>query len=200
MKRNYNNERNEEVKQDRPQRRKRMNIDKDVELVIVNNTVGRLIYKNPRMSMTIDLESYGDEEYITVGDMRTLISSSRKLVDEFSVIITEVLDGDLELEDVLVYLGLERKYNEFFSLSPLHKRGDVDKQDIQLFLTKAPTDKFERMMESMDKKLRNKIIEISVAMFKLRKFTDYSKMEIIQRYVNEDLFDDAKETQIDIEL
>ncbi|MDY7043683.1 hypothetical protein RVS70_05640 [Virgibacillus sp. M23] len=185
---------------DKPKRRKRVNVDRNTEVVIINNTFGRFIYKNPRMNMVLDMENHGDEEYITVGDLRTMLNSDRKILEGFDILITEVLDGQYELEDVLTYLGLNRKYDNYFSLSPKWKKGQVNRDDIIQFIEKSNPRKFEQLMNSMDSKLRGKVIDTAIKLFKLRKFTDYTKMEVIEKYVGEDTFDDAKDTLIDLEI
>lgn len=55
-------------------------------------------------------------------------------------------------------------------------------------------------MESIDSKLREKIIESAVTLFKLQEFGDYNKMRIIESYVHEELFDDAETTEVDEEI
>jgi hypothetical protein len=87
---------------DRPvQRRRRVTVDRDVEVVIVSNCLGSFFYENPRMSMVIDLQHIDDEEYITVGDLRTILNSNRKILEGFDILITEVLDDRYTLDDVL---------------------------------------------------------------------------------------------------
>lgn len=197
-KNNQNN--NRPNREEKPVRRRRVNVDRNVEVAVVNNTLGRFIYENPRMTTAFDMEQYGDEDYITVGELRTMINSNRKIFESFQLLITEVLDSEYTLEDVLVYLGLDRKYNEYFSMSPDWKRGQVNVGDFQMFIEKSNPRKFKQLLDSMDSKLRNKVIEISVALFKTGKFGDYQKMRIIKSYVGDDLFDDAEETEIDVNI
>jgi len=187
------------IKRQRPQRKRRINIDRNVEVVVMNNTFGRFIYENPRMTMVIDMENYGDEEYVTVGDLRVILNSNRKILENFMLLITEVLDDNLTLEDVLLFLGLDKKYKEFFALNH-RKNSSANVRDIQYFIIKSNPEKFERMMENMDERLRNRVIDTSVKLFKLKKLTDYRKMQVIRKFVNDDLFLDAEETDIDLDL
>lgn len=187
------------TQQDRPQRRRRVAVDRNVEVVVVSNVIGRFYYQNPRMATVIDLHHIGDEEYVTVGDLRTIVNSSRKILEGFDLLITEVLDGSYTLEDVLVFLGLDRKYDEYFSLNK-GRTGAPQVADIKEFLIHTPAKQFEKIMETIDPKLRSKIIEISVTLFKLKEFGDYNKMRIIEKYVSDDLFDDAEETEVDNDI
>lgn len=188
---------------DRPvQRRRRVTVDRDVEVVIVSNCLGSFFYENPRMSMVIDLQHIDDEEYITVGDLRTILNSNRKILEGFDILVTEVLDDRYTLDDVLVFLGLDRKYEEYYSLTGKRNKGKMaEVKDIKDFLVKAPALTFEKVMETIEPKLRNKIIETSVTLFKLKEFGDYNKMQTIRKYVNnDDIFADAEETEVENDI
>ena len=185
--------------QQQPERRRRVAVDRNVEVVVVSNTIGRFYYENPRMVNIIDLHHIGDEEYVTVGDLRTILNSSRKILEGFQLLLTEVVNPEYDLEDVLIFLGLDRKYEEYFSLTG-KKNGIADVNDMKNFLIKTPVKTFEKIMENIDPKLRTRIIEAAVTLFKLKEFGDYNKMQIIESYVNDELFDDAKETEIDEEI
>lgn len=187
------------TQQNRPQRKRRVAVDRNVEVVVVSNVIGRFYYDNPRMATVIDLHHIGDEEYVTVGDLRTIVNSSRKILEGFDLLITEVLDNQYTLEDVLIFLGLDRKYDEYFSLNK-GRDGAPEVADIKNFLVHTPAKQFDKIMETIDSKLRAKIIEIAVTLFKLKEFGDYNKMRIIEQYVSEDLFADAEVTEVDQDI
>lgn len=189
-----------QAQKDKPERRRRVSIDRNVEIVVVSNVIGRFFYENPRMTQIIDLQHIGDEEYVTVGDLRTILNTSRKTIEGFDLLLTEVVDGSHDLEDVLIFLGIDRKYKEFFSLNRSNTSGIPDTSDLRHFLTNTPVSSFEKIMKTIDPKLRAKIIEASIVMFKLKQFGDYNKMSIIESYVNDDIFDDAKVTEIDNDI
>lgn len=193
------NEQNRQTSVERP-RARRVSVDRSVEVVVQSNTTSRVYYDNPRMNMVIDLYQLGDTEYLTVGDLRTILNSNRRLLEGFELIITEVMDANYTVEDVLIFLGLDKKYDEYFSLTS-KKQGEVAETiDIKNFILKSPLTVFEKNMEEMSEKLRARIIETSVVLFKLRQFSDFNKMEIIEGYVSDELFADAKETEIDSDI
>lgn len=198
---NRNNNRGQNGRQrENIKRKRRVNIDKNVEVIVVNNTFGRFIYDNPRISTSFDMENFGDEEYIPVGELRTMVNSSRKTFEGFSLLIVEILDDEYSLEDLLVYLGLDKKYEEYFSMSPNNKGSFVDVADIQSFIEKSNPQRFKQLLEGMNDKLRNKVIETTVALFKLGKFGDYQKMQVVRAFTNDEVFLDAEDTEIDIEI
>lgn len=198
---NRQNQGNRLAKAEQPQRRRRVSVDRNTEVVVVSNTLGRFYYANPRMSTIIDLSHIGDEEYITVGDLRTILNSSRKILEGFQLLITEVVGSEYELEDVLLFLGLDKKYEEYFSITKkFNNTGIATAGDIKEFIINTSANAFEKVLENIDPKLRARIIEVSVALFKLKEFGDYNKMRIIESYVNDELFDDAEVTEIDNEI
>ncbi|KEK23951.1 hypothetical protein [Bacillus gaemokensis] len=197
---NRNNRPELNKRDEKPQRRKRVNIDRNTEVIVVNNELWRFVYDNPKMQTALDMESRGDEDYITVGDLRVILNSNRKILEGFSLLITEVVGGEYELEDVLVYLGLDKKYDEYFALSPEWKRGQVDSSDIKEFILKSNTQKFKHVMETSDSKLVKKIIETAVGLFKLGEFGDYQKMQVIRKHVGDEIFEDAEATEVDEDL
>lgn len=201
---NYNNRNNNrnnnnrfEKREEQPQRRRRVSVPREVEVVIISNTPSRFFYENPRVSVAIDLQQIGDEEYLTVGDLRQILNSNRKLLEGFTILITDVMDSNYTLEDVLVFLGLDKKYDEYYSLNRKKIGEPITAQDIKEFLLNSPANSFEKTMEKIDDKLRSRVIEQSVVLFKLKEFGDYNKMRVIESYVNEDLFADAQETELD---
>jgi hypothetical protein len=183
-----------------PERRRRVAVDRDVEVVIVSNCLWDFFYENPRMSQVIDLQHINDEEYVTVGDLRTILNSNRKILEGFDILITEVLSDEYSLEDVLLFLGLDKKYDEYYSLSRKSQGSRAEVGDIKDFLTKAPVSVFEKKMETMDAKLRSKVISTAITLFKLKELDDYNKMRIIQQYVSDEIFDDAQETEVDNDI
>lgn len=183
-----------------PVRRRRVTVDRDVEVVIVSNCLGEFFYENPRMAQIIDLQHIDDEEYVTVGDLRTILNSNRKILEGFDILITEVLSDEYSLEDVLLFLGLDKKYDEYYSLNRKAQGSKAEVTDIRDFLLKAPITVFEKKMETMDEKLRAKVIKTSITLFKLKEFGDYNKMRIIQQYVSDEIFDDAQETEVENDI
>jgi hypothetical protein len=193
------NKGNQSARPQRPQRQRprRVVVDREVEVVVQSNTTSRIYYDNPRMNVVIDLFQIGDTDYLTVGDLRTILNSNRSLIEGFELIITEVMDDAYTVEDVLIFLGLDKKYEEYYSLAKKKSGEPAEYIDIKNFILKAPEKVFEKNMEEMSEKLRSRVVETAVVLFKRKVFSDYNKMEIIERYVNDELFADARETELD---
>lgn len=183
------------VNKNKPQRRRRVNIDRNTEVIIVNNTFGAFFYSNPRMTEIVDMENYGDEQYITVGDLRIIANTSKSVLESFSLLIVDILDDQYELEDLLNFLGLLDKYEEFYNLGD-----DRGINNINNFILKSPFKTFESTINSVNSKLRDKIIQNSVLLFRTKKLNDYQKISAIEEIVGEDVMLDAKEVEVDENL
>ncbi len=169
-----------------------MNVDRDTVVVISNNLPsGSYYYEHPRMSMSIDLQQAGDEEDVTVGDLRVIMNSSRATLEGFDILITDVIDDKYTVQDVIGFLGLTRQYDEYYSLAEKDLDEGTSVEDLEIFVKESPYDSFKYNFEKVNKQLRNKIIEIAVKLFKKEEFGDYNKMQLIQVYTKKDLFDDA---------
>jgi hypothetical protein len=182
------------------ERRRRVTVDRDVEVVVVSNTIFEFYYENPRMNTVLDLRHINDEEYISVGDLRHMLNSHRKILEGFQLLITEVLSDEYTLDDVLTFLGLDKKYDEYYSLTGKKRGSTTEVTDIKDFLVNSPVSSFEKTMDKIDEKLRARVIETAVTLFKLKEFGDYNKMRIIQKYVSDEIFDDATETEVDDDI
>ena len=176
-------------------RRKRVNIDKNVEVLIVNNSNSRIILNNNKLSTPIDLEEKGDEEYITVGELRTLVNTNRKMFEGFKLIVADILDDDLTLEDLFTFVGLEKAYNEYFSLRPNSKDKSVSTDDIDMFILKSNANRFEEILNGCSVELKHKIIFTAIEIFRDGELNDYAKMQVLRKFTDEDLFDDLEITR-----
>lgn len=193
-----NNRVRNESRKEQPKRRRRVNIDKNVEVIVANNSFYRFVYENPRIHTSFDLPNWGDEEYITVGELRTMVNSSRKLFESFTVLIVEILDDEYTLEDLLVYLGLDDKYEQYFKLIPNQRDKQASVADIRTFIEKSNAERFEQVLEGMDGKLRATIIQTALLLFKTGDFSDYKKMQVIRKLTHDDIFLDAEESEVDV--
>ena len=197
--RNNNRGRNEQ-RNEQPKRRRRVNIDKNVEVIVANNSFYHFIYDNPRINTSFDLQNWGDEEYITVGELRTMVNASRKIFEGFTLLIIEILDDEYTLEDLLTYLGLDNKYEEYFKMIPNKRDKRASVADIRTFIEKSTTERFKQVLSGMDERLRGTVIETALTLFKTQNFGDYNKMQVIRELTHDDIFLDAEETEVDVHI
>ena len=91
-------------------------IDKDLEITVVNNIRGSFVYSN--RGTIIELDSFGDEDFLTYGELKTMVSGRYKsLLQNFSLLITDVDSDEYTLEDVIKQLKLSKYYEKIKSLT-----------------------------------------------------------------------------------
>ena len=93
------------------EKRKRLrNINRDIEVVVQSNIYASFSYSDK--GVHLELAEIGDEEYLTFGQLKTLSTSkSKRILQNLNILITDVLDDEVELEDVLEQLRLKKNYD-----------------------------------------------------------------------------------------
>lgn len=166
----------ETVKKSAP---KRVVVDRDTEVIFMNNTNGNLFYRCPKTHATYDMYEYGDTDYITVEQLLIMNNTSRKMLKELWILLVDVATEGVELEDVLKYLGIDKLYSD-----------EIAPEDIDNFVLKAPDNKFIKTLEKMDKVLAKKAVERAVALYREGKLNSLTKLNAIKEFVgNDDLFE-----------
>ncbi len=158
---------------------KRVIVNRDTEVIFMNNTNGNFFYKCPKTQAAYDMYEYGDTAYITVDQLLTMNNTSRKILKELWILLIDVVDDDVTLDDVLKYLGIENLYKD-----------EIAPEDIDSFILKSPDKKFANTLRKIDKVLSKKVIERSIALYREGSFNSISKLNALKEYTkNEDLFE-----------
>lgn len=158
---------------------KRVVVDRETEVIFMNNTNGNLFYRCPKTHATYDMYEYGDTDYITVEQLMIMNNTSRKMLKELWVLLLDTASDDIEISDVLKYLGLENLYTDV-----------VAPEDVDNFITKSPDGKFANTLDKMDEALAKKVVERSVVLYREGKFNSLAKLNAIKELVgNDDLFE-----------
>lgn len=163
----------------RVKRQERKRIDKEVEIVIRNNTHGA--FEVPGIDSTISLEKQGDEEFVTFGELRKL----KKYIEELDIVIVEVNSNDYSLYDIITALRLNKVYDEYFKYvlnepdtNAYPEIDYIDPESFDEFIIDCDNETFK---EALDTKLRKQIILTSVVLYKKHELTDYTKMTLIKQ-------------------
>jgi hypothetical protein len=121
----------------KPQRKKKVEIDRN-ELVLCRNvTDGQLIYKSRKTGLTTLWMNYGDTEYLDVAELLTMKSSQPKFLND----VWLVVDDDVVVE----FLGLKHIYKDL-----------VDVDDIDSFFDKTPAE-IEKALVKLPKGLKDTV-------------------------------------------
>ena len=159
-------------------RRKRMSIDKNTEVVVTNNTYGMFVWESKNSETSIELQSYGDEEFITYGELRKL----KKYLTNMDLVITSVEDDDVSIVDVARGLRIDKVYEEYFDLmedvdiEDVDSEAEIDIQEFEDFILDSHSDEYETALKG---NLKHIIINLSVDLYKQRKLSDREKTRLL---------------------
>jgi len=172
----------EDVKTEQAQPKKRIKIERDLEVKFMNNLDGGFNHVDDKTQSYYRLENYGDFDYITVDELMRMKNKYPKVLNEFWILLTEVEDDDIELEDVLKYLQLDKVYSTI-----------IPPKTVEKLLLQDSIEVFEKALDNMDNLMIEKIAERAVGLFKEKQFSDRWKMDALAKKLNNDyLFDDLK--------
>ena len=159
---------------------KRVKIDKDLEVLVMNNTTGTLVYVDRKSGNTYEMSGFGGTEYFTVDELRVMKNTQNSFFENYWIIPVEVDDDEIEIEDVMKYLGLEEWYKDAML-----------KSDVDNLLIKMSIDKFDKVIDNLNQIYVARITERAVELYRQKKFNDMYKMKTLERKLNkEDLFVD----------
>lgn len=166
-------------KEERSARHKRKVIDKDVEVVIANNTYGMFVYESKHGEISLFLDNFGDDEVVTYGELRKL----KKYLENMSLIIVEVIDDDVSIMDVAEGLRIQNVYRDYFEIIE-----DIEDQDMQTVDAISVEAVEDFVLESNEREfatainipaLSRTVIETTVSLFKQHMLNDYKKRKLV---------------------
>lgn len=117
----------EEIK---PQRAKKINIDRDEMIPVRSLTDGGLVYISNKSGARYIWSNYGDVEYIDFGEILTMRSSQPKFINDALIVIED--------DEVVEFLGLTKMYENLYSFNELDEILNRSIVEIQGLLPKMP--------------------------------------------------------------
>lgn len=137
-------------------------MDLDIEVLVQNNRRGILNYNDGRGAL-IELQEYGDEEYVSMRTLKSLSTGRNKnLLRTLSLIIVDVIDEEVTLEDVLAELRLTKYYDK--AKKDMDTEDDLNVDVMDEFLEDASLDDIKRVMKN--KNLRTCVSERIIEKYK----------------------------------
>lgn len=137
-------------------------MDLDIEVLVQNNRRGILNYNDGRGAL-IELQEYGDEEYVSMRTLKSLSTGRNKnLLRTLSLIIIDVIDEEVTLEDVLAELRLTKYYDK--AKKDMDTEDDLNVDVMDEFLEDASLDDIKRVMKN--KNLRTCVSERIIEKYK----------------------------------
>lgn len=162
------------------QRNKRLRLDKDLEVVVVNLTSGTFVYNDEKTLSRYVLTGFGDETTMTIEELQNMKSRRRAFLENMWIVIVDVLDNNYNVEDVIKYLRLENAYNY-----------GIEAEYVDKFIIESDPNKFEIFIGNTDTAISKRICERAIQLYRNEDLRDKNKMYMIADALkNKDLIED----------
>ena len=149
--------------------RRRVQIPKDVECVVMSLCNGELVYRDRRTSRLFEFPELGDSEIMTIEELSTMKNLARKFFKNSYITVVDVLDDEYTLDDVYEYLQIKTNTEILCAEDMDDIILDMDVNDFRTIL-----------QNRKEGGLRQRIVERAMKLYEDGEFNDYSKMKIIK--------------------
>ena len=149
--------------------RRRVQIPKDVECVVMSLCNGELVYRDRRTSRLFEFPELGDSEIMTIEELSTMKNLARKFFKNSYITVVDVLDDEYTLEDIYEYLQIKTNTEILCA------------EDMDDIILDMDIDDFRTILQNRKEGgLRQRIVERAMKLYEDGEFNDYSKMKIIK--------------------
>ena len=154
-------------------------IDKTVEVVVMNNTNGILYY--PTKGKDLDIRTGGDTTIMTIEDLQEIKNKAKTMFSKFYLVPVDVIDENITLEEIIVYLGLDSIYN----------KENINMEEYMDNIIGAKPEQFLRYMETLSVEMIDVIAEKIADMYMNDDFDSSRKQQMLcDRIGNPHFFED----------
>ncbi|HXW03436.1 MAG TPA: hypothetical protein VD651_04155 [Nitrosarchaeum sp.] len=141
---------------------KKIQMDKDRQVPIMNVTNGGLIYKSMKTGAIYQFEKYGDIEYIELSELLTMRSSKRIFLDEPLLLIMD--------EEIVEYLNLTKQYEAFKKFSDINS------------IFELPNTQFKEIVETSPKGFAHLIVSKAKEKMANGELDSVQKVKVIEEF------------------
>ena len=181
------------IKKRKTLRELRRLLNRDTEVLVMNNTQGTFYYYCPKTHMSIRLEEFGDSEIVTMEVLEGMKNRGKSIFKNYYLVILDVypeenLVDEIDVSDVLTYLGISDLYETIND--ELEKYGDIYSDEFfDSLLLDKDLDDFKRILDKMHLGLARRLATRAHVLFKDKEFDSGNKMNLLQDKIGvEDLF------------
>lgn len=147
-------------------------IDKNGEVLVMNNTMGGFYYKCDKTHEVIDLSKKGDTQIISVDTLLFMKNTSMGIFDKYWLLVIDVLDDEFTVEELFAYMGFD-KYAEYM----------LDMEESLKDIINNNYTTFVKIIENLDVNILSRMAEYCVAGYEEGTFTDYNKMQAVEKAI-----------------
>lgn len=140
---------------------KQKRLDNDELIEVMNNTTGRYMYI-ATSGYTLELNEYGDTEFIPFSELRTMSASAKPHIQEAYIIILN--------EDAVNELGYSRLYE-----------GILDADGVSHLLESRDYEKIESVLEKMPLNMKETVAVVAKRKFKTRELYDVRVRDVLEK-------------------
>lgn len=181
------------IKKRKTLRELRRLLNRDTEVLVMNNTQGTFYYYCPKTHMSMRLEEFGDSEIVTMEVLEGMKNRGKSIFKNYYLVILDVypeenLVDEIDVSDVLTYLGISDLYETIND--ELEKYGDIYSDEFfDSLLLDKDLDDFKRILDKMHLGLARRLATRAHVLFKDKEFDSGNKMNLLQDKIGvEDLF------------
>ena len=149
--------------------RRRVQIPKDIEVVVMSLCNSELVYRDKRTSRLFEFPELGDSEIMTIEELSTMKNLARKFFKNSYLTVVDVLDDEYSLDDIYEFLQIKTE-------TEILCADDMDDIILDLDL-----ESFRIILQNRKEGgLRQRIVERAMKLYTEGEFNDYSKMKVIK--------------------
>ena len=160
-------------------KKRKSSIHKDVQVEVMNNVSGKLFYRCPKTNTVIEMLNYGDTEILTMEQLNAMKNSHRAMLNNFWIVLVDVLDDEVTLDDVLKELRIDKIYDGI----------EFDSEILENAITSTSLEEFKDIIVEMNPQLVVRVAERIKLLSMGGQFGDMYKMNFIADLMEQpDLF------------
>ena len=147
----------------------------------MNNTNGMLYF--PTNTKDLEIRTGGETDIVSVEELQEIKNKSKSMFAKFYLVPVDVIDEEITLEEVVVYLGLDTIYN----------KDNLNMEEYMDNVINSTPEQFLRYMETLNQNVIESIAEKIADMYMNDEFDSSRKQQMLcDRLNNQYFFEDLK--------
>lgn len=154
-------------------------VDKTTEVVVMNNTNGMLYF--PTRGRDLDITTGGDTAILSIEELTEIKNKAKSMFTKFYLVPVDVIQEDVSLEEVIVYLGLDNIYN----------KENLNLEEYMENILNSKPEQFLRYMETLSEEMVSSLAERIADLYIRDEFDSSRKQQMLcDRLGNKYFFED----------
>lgn len=180
-----------EVKKEKTFKDLRKVLNKDTEVLVMNNTQGHFYYSCPQTRMSINLEAFGETQVVTLELLEIMKRRARVFFENYLIMVIDVFEEDANIQDVIKYLDIQKYYKDIEKLDDDENNSIYEEDFFDNIIINKTKSEFDRIVSKMNKRLLVQFANRCVELYRTGEFDSRYKMDTLSDLLkNEDLFSD----------